>query len=142
MVLVANGTTTTEKPESARCKKLAQAGAVRIKWPADPDRKEPESFMWCILQDADFAPRKDRHLAWRLSATELQKRAQEAVEQWRLCQRTNAGSRFRAENSILCMYSIFSTVRVLGSRWYSRAQERERNTWACSLWYVRRFWLS
>ena len=33
VVLVANGTTTTEKPENnARCKKLAEAGAVRIKW--------------------------------------------------------------------------------------------------------------
>ena len=80
VVLVANGTTTTEKPENARCKKLAEAGAVRIKWPADVAREEPETFMWCILQDADFAPRKDRHLAWRLSASELQKRAQLASD--------------------------------------------------------------
>ena len=29
VALVANGTTTTEKPESAKCKKLAKAGAVR-----------------------------------------------------------------------------------------------------------------
>ena len=39
---------------------------VRVKWPADVDRNEPESFMWLILQDDDFAPDKDRHLAWRL----------------------------------------------------------------------------
>ena len=78
-VLVANGTTTTENPESARCKKLAAAGAVRVKWPADVAREEPETYMWVILQDADFAPRKDRHLAWRLSASELQKRAEAAV---------------------------------------------------------------
>ena len=80
VVLVANGTTTTENPENAKCKKLAQAGAVRVKWPADPARQEPESFMWVILQDADFAPPKDRHLAWRLTAGELQKRAEAATE--------------------------------------------------------------
>ena len=66
VVLVANGTTTTQNPENAQCKKLAKAGAVRVKWPADVDRNEPESFMWLILQDDDFAPDKDRHLAWRL----------------------------------------------------------------------------
>ena len=81
VVLVANGTTTTEQPENAKCKKLAQAGAVRIKWPADKAREEPETFSWHILQDADFAPRKDCHLAWRLSAAELQnKRAEAAME--------------------------------------------------------------
>ena len=80
VALVANGTTTTEKPESAKCKKLAKAGAVRIRWPADPAREEPETFAWYILQDADFAPRKDTHLAWRLSASELQSRAQAAAE--------------------------------------------------------------
>jgi hypothetical protein len=80
VVLVANGTTTMDNPENAKCKKLAQAGAVRIKWPADVARNEAETFMWCILQDADFAPRKDRHLAWRLSASELQKRAQVATD--------------------------------------------------------------
>ena len=57
-----------------------EAGAVRIKWPDDVARNEAETFMWCILQDADFAPRKDRHLAWRLSASELQKRAQVATD--------------------------------------------------------------
>ena len=46
----------------------------------DVDRNEPESFMWLILQDADFAPDKDRHMAWRLTARELQKRAEAAVE--------------------------------------------------------------
>ena len=35
--------------------------------------------MWLIPQDADFAPDKDRHLAWRLTASELQKRAEAAV---------------------------------------------------------------
>ena len=76
VALVANGTTTTEKPESTTCKKLAAAGAVRIRWPADPAREEPETFSWYILQDADFAPPRDRHLGWRLAGSELQKRAQ------------------------------------------------------------------
>eukprot|EP00966_Prymnesium_polylepis_P090278 2090845-Prymnesium_polylepis.1 len=35
IVLIANGTTITENPENAKCKKLAKAGAVRLKWPAD-----------------------------------------------------------------------------------------------------------
>ena len=78
-MLVANGTTTTERqPQTAHCKKLAQAGAVRIRWPADLTREEPEpeTFMWCILQDADFNPRrKDSHMGWRLAGSELEKRA-------------------------------------------------------------------
>ena len=64
----------------SRFGKLAQAGAVRIRWPADqqndPARDEPETFGWFILQDADFNPRKDCHLAWRRTARELQKRAE------------------------------------------------------------------
>ena len=73
MVLVANGTTTKEQPENARCKKLAKAGAVRIKWPADDDRNEPESYTWSIFQEAMW--NKDKHLGWRFTAGELEKRA-------------------------------------------------------------------
>ena len=75
IVLVANGTTTTQNPENARCKKLAEAGAVRIRWPADLTRTvpEPESYTWSILQEANW--RKDGHLGWRFSEAELQKRA-------------------------------------------------------------------
>ena len=78
VVLVANGTTTLENPENARCKKLAKAGAVRIKWPADLTRDvpEPESFSWSILQEANWG--KDAHLGWRFTAGELQKRAEVA----------------------------------------------------------------
>ena len=80
VVLIANGTTHLENPESARCKTLAKAGAVRIRWPEDKARGEPEHFTWSILQDVDFNPRKDRHLAWRLSAKELEKCAEAAQE--------------------------------------------------------------
>ena len=31
---LANGTTTTTNPDNVKCKKLADAGAVRIRWPA------------------------------------------------------------------------------------------------------------
>ena len=79
IVLVANGTTTKEQPEKATCSKLAKAGAVRIKWPADLTREvpEPESFTWSILQEANW--RKDGHLGWRFSKGELQKRAEAAA---------------------------------------------------------------
>ena len=64
VVLIANGTTTIEG-EGARCKKLAKAGAVRIKWPADLTRKvpEPESFTWNILQEGDVERRRASRVA-------------------------------------------------------------------------------
>ena len=78
VVLVANGTTTTERPESAKCKKLAKAGAVRIHWPADKERDEPDAFSWYIFQNELWAPPKDTHMAWRFSEAELRKRADAA----------------------------------------------------------------
>jgi hypothetical protein len=77
VVLIANGTTTTTNPENAKCKTLPKAGAVRIKWPADADREEKESFTWSILQEADW--NQDRHLGWRFTAAELAKRAAAAA---------------------------------------------------------------
>ena len=78
---VANGTTTTVNPESARCKKLANAGAIRIRWPADDDRNEKETFSWHIMQDADW--NADRHMGWRFTMSELARRreAAEAAQQ-------------------------------------------------------------
>ena len=40
---VANGMT---DKESVRCKNLLKAGALRIRWPADPVRKELETLSW------------------------------------------------------------------------------------------------
>ena len=40
---IANGTTTTVNPDQVRCKKLAKAGAVRIRWPDDRDREVPRA---------------------------------------------------------------------------------------------------
>ena len=56
-------------------------GACQVaRRPRPPARQGPESFMWVILQDDNFAPPKDCHLAWRLTAGELQKRAEAATE--------------------------------------------------------------
>ena len=71
---IANGTSTTVNPDNAKCRQLADAGAVRVRWPADPVRKEKESFSWHILQDELWNPTyKDVHLAWRYTGETLAK---------------------------------------------------------------------
>ena len=65
------------QPEQpAKCKKLLDAGAVRLKWPADLEREEQESFTWCILTKDNW--NEETVLGWRLSAAELGKRAEAA----------------------------------------------------------------
>ena len=53
-------------------------GALRIRWPEDKDRKEKESYSWHMFQDADWygKTRKEAHLSWRYTASELQKRTE------------------------------------------------------------------
>ena len=68
VVQIANGTTDKESP---KCKKLLAAGAVRIRWPADPEREEPESYTWCILAEANW--NQEAVLGWRYTAAELKK---------------------------------------------------------------------
>ena len=72
---IANGTTDKENPDHARCKKLAQAGTVRVRWPEDLDREVPEaeSFTWVILTSENW--NEEAVLGWRYSARELKKRA-------------------------------------------------------------------
>lgn len=71
VVQVANGKTDKESPT---CKKLLDAGAVRIKWPEDKERGEmTESFTWSILTRANW--NEEAVLGWRFSAAELKKRA-------------------------------------------------------------------
>ena len=70
---IANGTTDKERPDNAKCKKLARAGAVRLKWPKDADFEEEEQYTWSILTEANW--RKEAVLGWRYSAEELEKRA-------------------------------------------------------------------
>ena len=75
--MVANGTTTTVvQPPTAHCKKLAAAGAVRVRWPEDLTREVPETetFSWHVLQEADW--REDAHLGWRLTQAALRERAE------------------------------------------------------------------
>ena len=67
------GGAVTERPDDARCKKLAEAGAVRVRWPADDTRdvKEKETFSWHVLQEPMW--RKDAHMGWRYTAGQLKK---------------------------------------------------------------------
>ena len=53
---------------------------MRIRWPADTDRKEKESYSWHMFQDEDWYGKthKDAHLSWRFTADELDKRAERA----------------------------------------------------------------
>lgn len=60
---------------SARCKKVLPAGALRIKWPADVEYDEEESYTWTMLNPKAF--NRDVHLGWRFAASEL-KRMEEA----------------------------------------------------------------
>ena len=68
VVEVADGKTTKKSP---RCKSPLPWGAVRIKWPEDKDRDEPESFVWSVLKPADW--NEDVHLGWRYDAAQLAK---------------------------------------------------------------------
>lgn len=54
---------------------MLPAGALRIKWPADVDFDEDESFVWSMLHPKAF--NRDVHLGWRFAASEL-KRMEEA----------------------------------------------------------------
>lgn len=55
--------------QTARCRKLLPAGALRIQWPADAEFDEDESFVWTILKPCNF--NKDVHLGWRFAASEV-----------------------------------------------------------------------
>ncbi len=62
----ADGVTTKRTP---RCKNILPAGAVRIRWPADAARKEPETLVWCILDARDW--RREVMNGWRWAEREL-----------------------------------------------------------------------
>lgn len=62
--------------KSARCKKVLPAGALRIKWPADVDFDEDESYVWSMLNPKSF--NRDVHLGWRFAASELKKMEEHA----------------------------------------------------------------
>jgi hypothetical protein len=68
-VQVANGTTDKASPT---CKKLVEAGAVRIKWEADAAYGEEESFTWSILTVDNW--NSEAVLGWRYTAAALQER--------------------------------------------------------------------
>lgn len=61
---------------SARSKDSLPAGAVRIRWPSDPEYEEQETLVWSILNPADWC--KEVHLGWRWAPSELSKHAGDA----------------------------------------------------------------
>ena len=63
VVQIANGTTDKESP---RCKKILNAGAVCIKWPADEEFGEDESYTWSILTKDNW--NKEAVLGWRYTS--------------------------------------------------------------------------
>lgn len=54
---------------------MLPAGALRIKWPADVEFDEEESFVWSMLHPKAF--NKDVHLGWRFAACELKRMEEE-----------------------------------------------------------------
>jgi hypothetical protein len=63
----------TRLPANIR-KELAESHAFRavlVKWPADMEREEPESFAWNIIRPDDW--REQKHLGWRYAPCELAK---------------------------------------------------------------------
>lgn len=59
--------------KSKRSKDALPAGAVRIRWPADPEFEEKETLVWSILNPADWC--KEVHLGWRWAPSELDRLA-------------------------------------------------------------------
>ena len=68
VVEVADGKTTKR---TAKCSSPLPWGAVRIRWPEDKNRDEPESFAWSVLKPVDF--NREVHLGWRFDAEQLEK---------------------------------------------------------------------
>ena len=68
VVQIANGTTDKASP---RCKNILHAGAVCIKWPADKDFDEGESYTWSLLTIENW--NKEAVLGWRYTAAQLAK---------------------------------------------------------------------
>ena len=68
VVEVADGKTTMR---SAKCKSPLPWGAMRIRWPEDEERDEPETFVWSVLKPADW--NREVHLGWRYDAAQLKK---------------------------------------------------------------------
>ena len=66
VVQVADG---VSDKESARHKKLLPAGAVRIKYPEDPEYAESEHYAWQVLHPSKW--NRDVQYGWRWDPCEL-----------------------------------------------------------------------
>ena len=60
VVEVADGKTTKK---SNKCKSPLPWGAVRICWPEDQERDEPETLVWSVLKTSRFQSRRAFRLA-------------------------------------------------------------------------------
>eukprot|EP00965_Chrysotila_dentata_P146972 4852092-Pleurochrysis_carterae.AAC.1 len=60
VVSVANG---ESDKRSERARTLLPAGALRLKWPEDVEREEPESFTWTILHPQKLESRRAVRMA-------------------------------------------------------------------------------
>lgn len=82
---------------TARCTKVLPAGALRIKWPADVEFDEDESFVWSMLHPKSF--NRDVHLGWRFAACELKRMEVEAARQAsESANRSKTGKKQRAQS--------------------------------------------
>ena len=76
-VQIADGKKDKEQPDNPRCRTLAKAGAVRLRWPEDRDRDVPEeeSFTWAILTEDNW--NAEAVMGWRWSKAELKRRKEQ-----------------------------------------------------------------
>ena len=71
VVQVANDTSDKESPRARVPKKLQGTAAVRIKWPADPAREQPEMYTWSLLTKENW--NQEVVLGWRYTPAQLAK---------------------------------------------------------------------
>ena len=70
---------TDGKPLSSAARKLAPRGMVLVEWDADPDREEPVTYVWYLLDPSKWNGKGfDGHRAWRWHPEELAKMLQPA----------------------------------------------------------------
>eukprot|EP00965_Chrysotila_dentata_P108891 3597346-Pleurochrysis_carterae.AAC.1 len=61
----------TSDKRSHRARTLLPAGALKMKWPEDAEREEPENFAWIILHPGKW--NRDVQYAWRWAPSELER---------------------------------------------------------------------
>ena len=72
VVEIADGKCTKKSP---KCKSLLPWGAVRLRFPEDVVRKEPEHHVWSVLKPTDW--NREVHLGWRFDSAQLDRESAE-----------------------------------------------------------------